>query len=279
MNIDAHGLQKQLIDTLKEDKAIVSSRVEAAFQHVPRHLFLRHLPPEQVYVNKTIPTKHSDTGEVISSASQPGVVAEILERLDVLPGHNVLEIGAGTGFNAALLANLVGQQGQVVSLDIDEDIVAGARDNLLNFGAANVRVELGDGRHGFEALAPYDRIVLSTSSLDVFPAWTVQLKEGGRLGLAMLFYKDEGTFVIFEKQGNHLRSCGGAGARFMPMRGGFSSESDHRDEQGDTALREWIKQGKMFSSILVYPKDAQLPKSDRQIVLHRYYASFVFRWD
>ena len=54
-------------------------------------------------------TKHAATGEVISSASQPGVVAEILERLEILPGHNVLEIGAGTGFNAALLADLVGQ--------------------------------------------------------------------------------------------------------------------------------------------------------------------------
>ena len=157
--------------------------------------------------------------------------------------------------------------------------MAGARDNLLNFGASNVRVELGDGHHGFEALAPYDRIVLSTSSLDVFPAWTAQLKKGGRLGLAMLFYKDEGTFVIFEKQGNHLRSCGGAGARFMPMRGGFGSESDQLDEQGEAALREWIKQGKMFSSISVYPRGEEIPESDQQIVLHRNHSSFVFRWD
>ncbi len=55
MNTDAYALQQQLIDSLKEEKAIVSQKVEAAFQHVPRHLFLRHLPPEQVYVNKTIP--------------------------------------------------------------------------------------------------------------------------------------------------------------------------------------------------------------------------------
>lgn len=279
MNIDVHPLQQKLIDTLKANKSIVSTRVEEAFLKMPRHLFLQHLQPEQVYTDKSIPTKYAESGEVISSASQPTVMAEILERFEVLPGQNVLEIGAGTGYNAALLAHLVGLTGRVVSLDIDEDIVRGARHNLQKVRTPNVQVECADGHYGFEAFAPYDRIVLSTSSLDVFPAWTDQLKEGGRLGLALRFYEGEGTFVIFEKHSSFLQSRGGAGAVFMPMRGGLGSETTPSDELGENALREWIKRGKMFSRILVYPRDVVRPEGSQEIVVKRVHSTFVYQWD
>ena len=235
---------------------------------------MRHLPVEQAYVNKSIPTKHAVTGEVISSASQPGVVAEILEQLQVLPGHNVLEIGAGTGYNAALLAELVGETGQVVSLDIDEDIVEGAKENLQRLGISNVRVERADGYHGFAPLAPYDRIVLSTSSPDVFPAWTSQLRANGRLGLAMLFFDDNRTFIVFEKHEGYLQSCGGVGATFMPMRGDARTESS--TNQDEAALRQWIEQGKMFSKVLVHSKGINPEGISDQIVLRRAHSTFVF---
>lgn len=281
MKTNIHPLQQGLVDQLKADKAISSGQVENAFLQVPRHLFLRHLSTEAAYVNENIPTKHSATGEVISSASQPGVVAEILERLDLEAGQTVLEIGAGTGYNAALLANLVGEKGHVVSLDIDEDIVAGARDNLTHFGVSNVRVERADGHYGFEALAPYDRIVMSTSSSDVYPAWFDQLKEGGRFGFAVLLFEGErdGTFIVFEKQEGHFQSCAGAAVQFMPMRGGTPLLPELVDRQGEQTVREWQRQGKRFSRMLIFPAGAALPEDDKQIILKRPNSSFVFQWD
>ncbi len=281
MSTDTLALQRGLIDTLKAEGSLRSERVEDAFLAVPRHLFLRHLIPEQVYLDENIPTKHSESGEVISSASQPSVVADILEQLDLQPGQKILEIGAGTGYNAALLAHLVGKEGHVVSLDIDEDIVLGARDNLAHVGVANVRVERADGHYGFEASAPYDRIVMSTSSPDVFPAWVKQLKEGGRLGFAVRFFAEErgGTFVVFEKRKDNLLSCAGANANFMPMRGEVVEKTEGQSDQGEKALHEWIAQGKRFSRILVYPNGTELPAYDNQIVINRVHSALAFQWD
>ena len=179
MSEEVHPLQKQLVETLRGEKFLQSKAVEQAFLAVPRHKFLPQLSPEEAYKNENIPTKYSDDGEVISSASHPGVMTEILERLELSSGQKVLEIGAGTGFNAALIADLIGDKGKVVSLDYDSDIVEQARKNLATVGVANVDVFQADGHFGYEAAAPYDIIVMSASSSDVYPAWFNQLKEGG----------------------------------------------------------------------------------------------------
>ncbi|MGH3932646.1 MAG: hypothetical protein ACRDTF_22035 [Pseudonocardiaceae bacterium] len=94
--------------------------VEAAMRAVPRHLFIPDSPAERAYSNENIVTCRDAEGVAVSSASAPGVVAGMLEQLDVQPGHRVLEIGAGTGYNAALLAQLVGPAGQVTTVDIDD---------------------------------------------------------------------------------------------------------------------------------------------------------------
>ena len=273
---EIHPLQKQLVETLKTEGFVRSEAVERAFLAVPRHLFLPRLGPDEAYKNENIPTKYSDAGEVISSASHPGIVADILEGLKLSAGQRVLEIGAGTGFNAALIAHLVGEEGMVVSLDYDEDTVEQARKHLESFGVKNVQVHHADGHFGFEALAPYDCIVMSTSSSDVYPAWVEQLREGGSLGFAVRFYSELGTFVIFEKKHDHLVSRAGARASFMPMRGAVT---DTPSDEGEKLLRERIEAGKAFDRIFVYKTGADLPKRDQQIVLRRNHATFVFQWD
>jgi hypothetical protein len=106
--------------------AIKSPAVEAAFRAVPRHVFVPEVSAEHAYRNEAIPTKLVD-GHAVSSASQPSIVAVMLEQLDVQPGQRVLEIEAGTGYNAALLARLVGPSGHVVTVDLDEDSGVGTR--------------------------------------------------------------------------------------------------------------------------------------------------------
>lgn len=159
----------------------VSDRVAEAMLAVPRHLFVPGVKPEDAYRDEPIVTKLDAGGRPISSSSQPAIMATMLDQLDVRPGHRVLEIGAGTGYNAALLAHLTGPDGRVVSLDIDEDTVAQARDHLSAAGRPEVVVACADGAGGFPGLAPYDRVIATVGVWDLAPAWLAQLRRGGRL--------------------------------------------------------------------------------------------------
>src|SRR5262249_11059318 len=136
--------RQQLVDLLKQGGCLADSAVEDAFRAVPRHLFLPGVPLEKVYADEAIPTKYHD-GLPISSSSQPAVMATMLEQLEVHAGHHILEIGAGTGYNAALLATLAGEGGRVVTIDIDDDVVSAAQDHLRLAGFPHVRVIAGDG--------------------------------------------------------------------------------------------------------------------------------------
>src|SRR5436309_7298957 len=156
---DAEALHRALVDGLISRRCITDPRVEAAFRAVPRHLFLPSLAPDEAYRNVAIPTKLVN-GEAVSSSSQPEIMATMLEQLGLEPGHRVLEIGAGTGYNAALLAHLAGGSGKVTTLDLDDDIVAAAREHLAACGFGGVRVVQADGGNGWPPGAPYDRIIL-----------------------------------------------------------------------------------------------------------------------
>src|SRR3984957_20846224 len=124
---------------------IGSERVAAALRAVPRHLFLPELPPEEAYRDAAIVTKRDTDGHPISSSSQPAIMAIMLAQLGLAPGQRVLEIGAGTGYNAALMKHIVGPSGHVVSVDIEPDLVVAARDHLASAGYPDVTVGAADG--------------------------------------------------------------------------------------------------------------------------------------
>src|SRR5207249_127779 len=104
-------------------------------------------------------------------------------QLDVRPEDRILEIGAGTGYNAALLAQLTGPGGQVTTVDIDPEVTAQARHALDTTGYGRVHVVTRDGALGDAEHAPYDRIILTAGAWDVPPAWWEQLAPGGRMVL------------------------------------------------------------------------------------------------
>lgn len=126
---------------------------------------------ETAYAPRQVVTKRADDGTAVSSASSPNLVAEMLELLDVQLGHRVLEIGAATGINAALLAELAGPTGQLVTIELDDDLASGARDGLAAAGYHQVEVICGDGALGHPASAPYDRIIVTAGAWDIAPAW------------------------------------------------------------------------------------------------------------
>ena len=123
----------------------------------------------------------------ISSSSQPAMMAMMLEQLDLQPGHRVMEIGAGTGYNAVLMAHLVGVRGHVVTIDFDEDIVLDTRRHLAANGIVNIDVIRTDSGQGFPDGAPFDRIILTVGDWDIAPAWRGLLVANGRLVLPLSF--------------------------------------------------------------------------------------------
>lgn len=177
MTID---LRNELVDYLKREGAVVSAAVEKALRKIPRETFATWLSAEEAYENRAV-VNPATSEEGISTISQPFAVARFLEGFALEPGMNVLEIGAGTGYQAALIAHIIGQSGNVVTVDIAEPLTEKARQNLHNAGVNNVEVVLGDGALGYPQNAPYDRIV-ATVGLREFPlAWTAQLKPEGRI--------------------------------------------------------------------------------------------------
>ena len=230
---DIEQLHQGLVDQLKQRECLTDPRVEAAFRAVPRHLFLPTLSPEEVYRDEAIPTKMLN-GTAISSSSQPAIMAIMLEQLQLQPGQRILEIGAGTGYNAALLAHIVGETGQVVTIDIDEDIVTDARTHLAQTGFERAKVICADGGNGYPPLAPYDRIILTVGAGDITPAWREQLKADGLL-LLPLKLRDPQVSVVFAHASDHLASISVRACGFMMLRGAFA-EPTFRVQLGSEPL-------------------------------------------
>ena len=216
------ALHKELIDQVKAKGHISSRRVEAAFRAIPRHLFLPAVPPQEVYQDRAIITKTVD-GRFVSSSSQPTIMAIMLEQLDLHKGQRVLEIGAGTGYNAALMAHIVGETGLVISIDIDEDIVDDARLHLAAAGYERVQVVCADGGVGFSSAAPFDRIILTVNAGDITPAWHEQLAMDGRL-LLPFSVRGPQIAIAFKRVGTYLESVSVQPCGFVGLRGAFAEQ-------------------------------------------------------
>ncbi len=220
---DSRAYRRALVDTLRGDGHLRSARIAAAFAAVPRELFVPGVPLDEAYrPREAIVIKRID-GVSVSSASAPEVVALMLEQLDPQPGDRVLEIGAGTGYNAALLAHLVGDAGQVVTLDIDEDLVLGAREHLRNAGYGQVQVVQADGALGFPNKQAYDRIMLTVASRDIAPAWREQLaRPSGRLVMPLAL-RGLQRCVVFTPEDDYLVCRAPRGCSFIGLRGLLAS--------------------------------------------------------
>ncbi len=216
------SLRRRLVRELASGSVIRSKAIRAAFLAVPRELFLPTYAAqhglEAVYRDEAIPTKWDARRNPISSSSQPAIMAEMLERLELAPGQRVLEIGAGTGYNAALLSHIVGPAGEVTTVDVDLALARSAR-AALRRGGYPVTVVTGDGRDGHARSAPYDRIVATASADTVPQAWFDQLREGGLVEVPLRLTADGGQRIpTLRKENGSLRSVAIVRGGFMPLR-------------------------------------------------------------
>ncbi len=165
-------LRLRMVETQLRGRGIRDERVLAAMRHVPRHEFTPEAFRNQAYADHPSPIGEGQT------ISQPYIVALMLEALVLMPTDAVLEIGTGSGYVTALLAELTAQ---VVSVERHPALADEARRVLTHRGYTNLKVIEGDGTQGYEPGALYDAIIVSAAASEVPPALLAQLSEGGRM--------------------------------------------------------------------------------------------------
>ncbi len=187
---------------------ITDPRVLKAIARVPRAEFV---PPElrdQAYSDLPLPIGHGQT------ISQPYVVALMTQLLRLQPEDKVLEIGTGSGYQTAILAELARE---VYSVEAIKDLAEKARERLARLGYRNVHIRYGDGALGWPEHAPYDAIIVTAAPERVPPALVDQLAEGGRLVIPIGPEYSEQMLWLIEKQDGRIRTQPIAPVRFVPL--------------------------------------------------------------
>lgn len=228
-------LNRNLIAAIWKEGIVSAPGVQDAFRHVARHVFLPDFPLETVYSDVAIPLKFDHAGFVVASSSQPTMMAIMLDQMRLKPGDNVLEIGTATGYNAAIMAHIVGQHGYITSIEIDKDLAQQAEKNLSRARFSDVRVVNADGAYGYLPRAAYDHIIATAGVWDIPPAWIRQLKDTGCL-LAPIWVNGMQVSALFnQEEGGTLLSTDNRGCSFVYVRG-EEAVPDMRRQIGSTSL-------------------------------------------
>jgi protein-L-isoaspartate(D-aspartate) O-methyltransferase len=206
-----------MVETQLHGRGIRDTRVLAAFERVPRHLFVSAYKQSEAYEDH--PTVIGE-GQTIS---QPYMVAAMVEALELQPADTVLEIGTGSGYQTAILAELAAE---VFSVERFASLAESAQRVLASLNYANVVIQVGDGSLGLSSAAPFDAIIVSAAAPAVPPELTAQLKEGGRLAIP-LGGREEQEFHLLHKRGGCIEYRPLFGCKFVPLIGrhGFGVSS------------------------------------------------------
>lgn len=189
---------------------ITNRRVLEAMATVPRHEFVPAGLRAEAYADHPLPIGHGQT------ISQPFIVAFMTQALDPQPGDRVLEIGTGSGYQAAVLARLVRH---VHTIEIVEPLARRAAADLARLGLTNVTVRAGDGHRGWPEAAPFDVIIVTCAPDAIPPALVSQLRDGGRMILPVGTPETGQDLVLLRKQGERVERTSILPVRFVPMTG------------------------------------------------------------
>lgn len=213
--------RQRLVETVEEHvretsdylgRARLDPRVMKALGTVARHEFVPAKLRDRAYENRPLPIGHSQT------ISQPYIVAIMTDLLELTPQHRVLEIGTGSGYQAAILAALIEQ---VYSIEIIEPLGEAARERLARLGFDKVQVRIGDGYYGWEEHAPFDAIVVTAAASHVPPPLIKQLKPGGRMVIPVgSHFMTQQLLLVTKSMNGEVRTQQILPVAFVPLTGG-----------------------------------------------------------
>lgn len=235
--------QKQLLEqTLSIYRETpISEATQQAYQATPRHRFVpryrewgtknwHEITSENLaehaatlYANRPL-ILHGDQeedGNVPSSISQPSFVLRMLDLLQIEPGHNIFELGTGSGWNAALMGHLVGPGGRVESLEIIPEVARAAANAMQSQGISNVHVVEGDGAHGYADAAPYDRAIFTAGTFDLPRHFHAQIRDQGLLLVVVKTPGGGDNLFLLRKSGDHFASIESQTCGFVQLRGSY----------------------------------------------------------
>lgn len=233
----------------------ISERTKKAYLTTPRHLFVKrfrnwgtkewHEINEEnleehiamLYANRPLILFGDDDNDVRSTISQPTFVLRMLDMLQVEPDHKVLELGAGSGWNAALMGHLVGPEGLVYSLEIIPEIAKIAAETIEQLAIENVHIIEADGGEGYAAGGPYDRAIFTAGAYDLPHHFFEQMKDDG---LLLIVIKNEGggdALFLLRKRASHFESIEAQQCGFVQMKGKY--QLDSLEPINLEALPEW----------------------------------------
>ena len=207
------SLRHQMVNSQLRHRGIADERVLAAMERVPRHEFAPERYRDQAYEDHPLPIGEGQT------ISQPYIVALMLEALELSPTDKVLEIGTGSGYVTALLAELAAR---VISIERHASLAESASVLLATLGYSNVKVVTGDGTGGFPDAAPYDAIIVSAAASEMPPDLIAQLVEGGRMSIPVGSDEAQQLRLVHMENGQpniELREL----CRFVPLIPGVGS--------------------------------------------------------
>jgi protein-L-isoaspartate(D-aspartate) O-methyltransferase len=192
-------------------------RVMTAMASVPRHAFVPPVEEAYAYINNALPIGHGQT------ISQPYIVALMTDLLDPRPDHSVLEIGTGSGYQAAILSELVRH---VYSIEVIPELAAEASERLQRLGYRNVSVRAGDGNAGWPEHAPYDGIIVTAAATQVPAALLAQLRNGGRMIIPVGTNGSQELLLIEKSASGVVSERGILPVAFVPLVGGRGNQRD-----------------------------------------------------
>jgi protein-L-isoaspartate(D-aspartate) O-methyltransferase len=235
--------QRQLWDLSRRVnyRTPISQETEQAYFATPRHLFVprfrewgtaiwHHVTPDNLeqhlgalYADRPLVLFGEDDNDLQSTISQPSFVLRMLDLLQLHPGQTVFELGAGSGWNAALIGHLVGLEGRVVGLEIIPEVAAMAANTIGSLGIQNVSIVTADGGDGFQAAAPFDRAVFTAGTYDLPRPFYDQLKEDGLLLSVIKIEGGGDSLFLLRKTADHFESLHSMTCAFVQVRGKYQT--------------------------------------------------------